>query len=36
MWRELATFNRIDDPMSIPLGSVLMLPSAAELAELVN
>ena len=29
---ELATFNRIDDPMRIPLGSVLMLPSAAELA----
>jgi nucleoid-associated protein YgaU len=32
MWRSLASFNRIDDPMRIPLGSVLMLPSAAELA----
>ena len=36
MWRSLANFNRIDDPMRIPLGSVLMLPSAAELAELVG
>ena len=36
MWRALANFNRIDDPMRIPLGSVLMLPSAAELTELVG
>ena len=36
MWRQLAYFNRIDDPARIPLGSVLMLPSAAELTELVN
>ena len=36
LWRPLADFNRIDDPLRIPLGSVLMLPSAAELAELVN
>jgi nucleoid-associated protein YgaU len=33
LWRPLATFNRVDDPLRIPLGSVLMLPSAAELAE---
>jgi Contractile injection system tube protein len=32
LWRQLASFNRIDDPMRIPLGSTLMLPSAAELA----
>ena len=31
LWRHLASFNRIDDPLRIPLGSVLMLPSAAEL-----
>ena len=36
LWRQLANFNRIDDPARIPLGSVLMLPSAAELNELVN
>jgi nucleoid-associated protein YgaU len=36
LWRQLAYFNRIDDPARVPLGSVLMLPSAAELAELVN
>jgi nucleoid-associated protein YgaU len=33
LWRPLATFNRVDDPLRIPLGGVLMLPSAAELAE---
>ena len=32
MWRPLANFNRIDDPVRLPLGSMLMLPSAAELA----
>jgi len=36
LWRQLAYFNRIDDPARIPPGSVLMLPSAAELNELVN
>ncbi|HEY5115714.1 MAG TPA: peptidase M23, partial [Nakamurella sp.] len=36
LWRQLANFNRIDDPMRIPLGSLLMLPSAAELTESVN
>jgi nucleoid-associated protein YgaU len=36
LWRQLASFNRIDDPARVPLGSVLMLPSAAELSESVN
>jgi nucleoid-associated protein YgaU len=35
LWRPLATFNRVDDPLRVPLGSVLMLPSAAELSESV-
>src|SRR6478752_2021979 len=36
LWRRLGYFNKIDDPLRIPLGSVLMLPSAAELTELEN
>jgi len=36
LWRQLAYFNRIDDPARVPLGSISTLPSAAELAELVN
>jgi nucleoid-associated protein YgaU len=36
LWRQLAAFNGIDDPMRVPLGSVLMLPSAAELTEAAN
>jgi nucleoid-associated protein YgaU len=31
LWRPLAHFNRVDDPLRMRLGSVLMLPSAAEL-----
>jgi nucleoid-associated protein YgaU len=31
LWRRLAEFNRIDDPQRIPLGSVVMVPTAAEL-----
>ncbi len=33
LWRELAAFNRIDDPMRIALGTPILLPSAAELTE---
>jgi hypothetical protein len=36
LWRPLATFNRVDDPLRIPLGSVMLLPSAAELTGTVN
>ena len=36
LWRRLGYFNKVDDPLRIPLGSVLMLPSAAELTELEN
>ncbi len=32
LWRQLAAFNGIDDPQRLPLGSVVLLPSAAELA----
>ena len=31
LWRPLAAFNGIDDPMRLPLGSALLLPTAAEL-----
>jgi len=31
LWRDLAAFNRVDDPLRIPLGTVLMVPTAAEL-----
>lgn len=30
-WRALAAFNRIDDPMRLPAGTVLLLPSPEEL-----
>jgi nucleoid-associated protein YgaU len=33
LWRYLASFNRIDDPLRIPQGSVVLLPSAAELLD---
>ena len=33
LWRPLAHFNRVDDPARLPLGSALVLPSAAELLE---
>ena len=33
LWRPLAHFNRVDDPARLPLGSSLVLPSAAELLE---
>lgn len=32
MWRPLAAFNGIDDPLRVPPGTQLLLPSAAELA----
>ncbi len=32
LWRELAAYNGIDDPMRIPEGQVLMLPSPEALA----
>ncbi len=31
-WRDLAAFNEIDDPLRVPTGTVLLLPSAEELA----
>jgi hypothetical protein len=31
LWRELASFNGIDDPLRLPNGTVLLVPSAAEL-----
>ena len=33
LWRYLAGFNRIDDPLRIPQGSVVLLPTAAELLD---
>lgn len=33
LWRELARFNRVDDPLRMPAGAVVLLPSAAELAD---
>jgi nucleoid-associated protein YgaU len=36
LWRQLASYNRIDDPLRLPLDSVLMLPSAAELTGSAN
>jgi LysM repeat protein len=32
LWRELATANEIDDPMSLPAGTTLLIPSAQEFA----
>jgi hypothetical protein len=31
MWRPLARFNRIDDPLRVPVGTMVMIPSLAEL-----
>lgn len=31
-WRALAAFNRIDDPLRVKTGTVLLLPSSTELA----
>jgi nucleoid-associated protein YgaU len=31
-WRPLAAFNGIDDPLRVPTGTVLLLPSPEELA----
>lgn len=31
-WRRLAAFNEIDDPLRVPTGTVLLLPSPEELA----
>lgn len=31
-WRALAVFNEIDDPLRVPTGSVLLLPTSEELA----
>ena len=31
-WRALAAYNAIDDPMRLPVGMVLMLPTPEELA----
>jgi nucleoid-associated protein YgaU len=30
LWRALATFNGIDDPLAIPPGTAILVPSAAE------
>jgi hypothetical protein len=34
LWRGLAAFNRIDDPVRVPPGSRLLIPSADEAARL--
>ena len=31
-WRSLAAFNEIDDPLRVPTGTMLLLPSPEELA----
>ena len=31
-WRALAAFNDIDDPLRVPTGSLLLLPTPEELA----
>jgi nucleoid-associated protein YgaU len=31
-WRPLAGFNEIDDPLRVPTGAMLLLPSPEELA----
>ena len=31
MWRPLATFNRIDDPLRVRLGTTLLLPTVDDL-----
>lgn len=33
LWRALADFNDIDDPLRVPIGTVLLLPTRAELSE---
>ena len=34
LWRPLARFNSIDDPLRIPDGTTILVPSAAELDEM--
>lgn len=34
MWRGLAAFNNVDDPLRLPSGTRLLIPSAAEAARL--
>jgi hypothetical protein len=36
LWRGIATFNDLDDPMRLQLGSRLLLPSLEEAAELAK
>lgn len=36
LWRGIAAFNNIDDPMRLQLGDQLLLPSLEEAAELAN
>jgi hypothetical protein len=31
MWRTIARYNGIDDPMRLPSGSVVVFPAAEEL-----
>jgi nucleoid-associated protein YgaU len=31
LWRPLAKFNRVDDPVRLPVGTMVMIPSLAEL-----
>ena len=31
LWRPLAAFNGIDDPMRVPIGSTVLVPAADEL-----
>jgi hypothetical protein len=32
VWRPLAAFKEIDDPLRVPTGTMLLLPSPEELA----
>ena len=36
LWRGLAVFNQLDDPMRLQLGNTLLLPSLEEAAELAK
>lgn len=36
LWRGIAVFNELDDPMRLQLGNTLLLPSLEEAAELAK
>jgi nucleoid-associated protein YgaU len=35
LWRALATFNEIDDPLRVAVGTAILIPSRAEASRLV-